>query len=71
MPAGAAVSAIVIALLVGNYWARWRRAEATKRLAKAAAGNASKGVWRARGVMLLIALVLFLVLDVWFRSRGR
>jgi hypothetical protein len=71
MPAGAAVIAIVIALLVGNYWARWRRAEATKRLAKAAAGNASKGVWRARGVMLLIALVLFLVLDVWFRSRGR
>jgi hypothetical protein len=71
MSTGAAVIAVVIALLVGNYWARWRRAEATKRLAKAAADTAGKGVWRARGVMLLVGLALYFVLDLWFRGRGR
>jgi hypothetical protein len=71
MSKGAAVIAIVIALMVGNYWARWRRAETAKRLAKTAANNAGKGVWRARGIMLLVGVALYVILDLWFRGRGR
>jgi ABC-type amino acid transport system permease subunit len=66
----AAVIAIVIALMVGYYWARWRRAETTNRVAKAAAGTASGTVWRARGAILLVALAVYAIVDLWFRGRG-
>lgn len=67
----AAVVAIVIALMVGYYWARWRRAEATSKLAKAGANTAGKAVWRARGMIVLVAAALYVVLRLWFHGRGR
>jgi hypothetical protein len=67
----AAVVAIVLALAGGYYWARWRRAESTKRLAAATADTAGKGAWRARGMILLIGVAVYAVINLWIHGRGR
>ena len=67
----AAVLAISLALIGGYHWARWQRAEATRRFAKAAADTAGKGAWRARGVILLIGVAAFAVINLWVHGRGR
>jgi TnpA family transposase len=67
----AAVLAITLALIAGYHWSRWQRAEATRRLAKAAADTAGKGAWRTRGVILLIGFAAFAVINLWVHGRGR
>lgn len=71
MTKDAAVVAIVISLMGGYYWARWRRAEATNRVAKQQADAAGRGAWRARGAILLVGVAVYLVIDLWIRGRGR
>jgi hypothetical protein len=71
MTRDAAALAVIVALTLGYYWARWRRAEATNRVAKAAVDTAGKQAWRARGMILLIGVVVYAVIDLWFRGRGR
>ena len=71
MSEDAAVVAIVLALMVGYFWARWRRAEAGRRVAKAAAGTAGRGAWRARGTILLIGVAAYAVINLWLHGRGR
>jgi hypothetical protein len=71
MTADAAVIAIFIALLAGYYWARLQRAETANRAAKAASAAGGRQVWRARGAILLIGFVVFTVINLWFRGRGR
>jgi hypothetical protein len=71
MTAGAAVVGIVVALMAGFYLARYDRAELVNRRAKAAAAAAGGQVWRARGVILLIGFIVFVVINLWFRGRGR
>lgn len=69
MTKAAAVSAIVVALMVGYYWARWRRAEATKQAAKAAAEAAGKSVWQARKVIVVVGAVVYALIIFWFHGR--
>jgi len=71
MTKGAAVIAVVLALMVGYYWARWRRAEGSAKSAKAMADGAGKTVWRARGSMLLVAVAVYVALTLWFHGQGR
>jgi len=71
MSRDAAVVAVVTSLMVGYYWARWRRAEITQKGAKTVADTAMKQAWKARGVMLLVGFVLLAVIDVWLRGKGR
>ena len=67
----AAVLAVIGALMLGYYWARWRRAEGTNRVAQAAAGAAGKQAWRARGVIALVGFFVFALIDLWLRGSGR
>jgi hypothetical protein len=62
MTTGAAVVGIVVALLAGYWWARWRRAETANRTARATASAGGRQVWRARVAMLIIGLVIFEIL---------
>jgi hypothetical protein len=71
MTANAAVVGVVVAVMAGFYFARYDRAERTNRTAKAAAGAAGRQVWRARMTIVLIGFVVFLVVNLWFRGRGR
>jgi len=67
----AATVAIVIALMVGYYWARWRRAEGSLRTAKAVADAAGKAAWRSRILIILIAAAVYVVLHAWLAGTGR
>ncbi len=57
--------AVIVALLLGYYWARWRRAEASARGNRALAEAASRAAWRARGMILLVGVAVYVVLHKW------
>jgi hypothetical protein len=71
MTAGAAVVGVVVALMAGYYLARYNNAELFNRRAKATAAAGSRQVWRARRTILLVGFVVFVVVNLWFRGRGR
>jgi hypothetical protein len=71
MTTDAAALAVIISLMVGYYFARWRRAEASRKTNKAFADVSARTAWRARGVMLLVGVALWAVIDAWFRGKGR
>ena len=57
--------AVVVALLLGYYWARWRRAEASAKGNRALAEAASRAAWRARGMILLVGVAVYVVVHKW------
>ena len=67
----AAVVAVVVALAVGFYWARWLRGERSLRGAKRDQAAASRGAWAARRAMILVAVVLVIVVRAWLHGKGR
>jgi ABC-type amino acid transport system permease subunit len=71
MTADAAALAVIIALMVGYYFARWRRAETSRKTNKAIADVAAGVAWRTRGTMLLVGAALWAIIDAWFRGKGR
>ena len=71
MTAEAAALAVIIALMIGYYFARWRRAETSLKTNKAFAEVSARTAWRARGAMLLVGIALWALIDVWFRGKGR
>jgi hypothetical protein len=71
MTRDAAVVAVVISIMGGYYFARWRRAEGSHQTAKTAAETAERAAWRARGVMVLVALAVAAVIEMWLRGKGR
>ena len=54
----AAVLAVVVALAVGIYYARWLRAERSLRGAKRDHSAAGRGTWRQGRVMIFVAVIL-------------
>lgn len=71
MTTDAAALAVIIALMVGYYFARWRRAETSLKTNRAFAEASAKTAWRARGAMLLVGAALWAIIDAWFRGKGR
>ena len=67
MTTGAAVIAIVASLLVGYYFAQWRRSEGSLRSAKALVKGAGNGAWKARRNLLLTGLATAAVVYLWNR----
>ena len=50
----AAAVAVIVALMLGYYFARWRRWEGSAKSARVLADAASRAAWKARGAMLLV-----------------
>jgi hypothetical protein len=71
MTRDAAALAVIVALMLGYYWARWQRAEVVNRTANAAKDAAGRQAWRARGVILLVGAIVFAVVELWLRGQGR
>jgi len=71
MTTGAALIAIVAALVLGYYFAQWRRSEGSLRSAKTLAGGARKAVWKARRNLLLTGLAIAVLIYVWSHGLGR
>jgi hypothetical protein len=65
----AATVAVIVALMLGYYFARWRRWEGSAKSARVLADAASKAVWKARGAMLLVAVALYVVLRIWLKAH--
>jgi hypothetical protein len=71
MTRGAAVVAVVVSLAAGYFFARWRRSEGSLNSAKALAEGARKAAGQARLAIVLTGLVVLVVIDLWFRGKGR
>jgi hypothetical protein len=71
MTAGAAVLAIWAALLAGWYAAKWHTAETDEISARARLANAVKGMWAARRVLAVVVVIAIVLVDLWFRGKGR
>src|SRR6266576_3893803 len=69
MTGDAAALAVIAALMLGYYWAQWRRAGAANRAARAAVNAAGRQAWRARGVIVLVGAAVFAVIELWLRGR--
>ena len=69
MTSDAAVVAVIVALMTGYYFARWRRWEGSAKSARVLADAASRAAWKARGAMLLVGVALYVVLHLWLKGR--
>ena len=71
MSTGAALIAIVAALVLGYYFAQWRRSEGSLWSAKGLVDGAGKAVWKARGKLLLTGLAIAVLIYLWNHGLGR
>jgi hypothetical protein len=71
MSTGAALIAIVAALVLGYYFAQWRRSEGSLKSAKGLVDGAGKAVWKARGKLLLTGLAIAVLIYLWNHGLGR
>ena len=71
MSTGAALIAIVAALVLGYYFAQWRRSEGSLKSAKGLVDGAGKAVWKARGKLLLTGLAIVVLIYLWNHGLGR
>jgi hypothetical protein len=71
MSTGAALIAIVASLLLGYYFAQWRRSEGSLKSAKTLKGGAGKAVWKARRNLLLAGVAIAVLLYLWSHGTGR
>jgi hypothetical protein len=69
MTRDAAAVAVIVALMLGYYWARWRRWEGSAKSARALADAAGRQAWKARGMMALVAVAIYVVLHAWLGGR--
>jgi hypothetical protein len=67
----AAALAIAVSLALGYYFARWRKAERGLQGAKKDVAKATRNVWPARVVMVIVAIIGALVLRAWLQGHGR
>jgi hypothetical protein len=67
----AAAVAVIVALLAGWYGRMWREREADRSVTKTRAANAMKAVWRARGVIAVVGIVVAVTVNMWLHGRGR
>lgn len=65
----AAAVAVIVALMLGYYFARWRRWEGSAKSTRVLADAASRAAWKARGAMLLVGVAVYVVLHAWLGGR--
>lgn len=65
------VAAIVLALAVGFYGARWRQRENGLRATKTLLDGAITQAWKARKTILITAILVFALLQYWLYGRGK
>jgi hypothetical protein len=71
MSTGAAALAISAALALGFYFARFLQAEADEISLRNRLAAAVKVMWRARGALVVVVVIGWLLVDLWFRGQGR
>jgi len=69
MTRDAAAVAVIVSLMLGYYWARWRRAEGSAKNARVLADAAGRQAWKARGMILLVGVAVYAALHAWLGGR--
>jgi hypothetical protein len=67
----AAAVAVIVALLGGWYGRMWLEREGDRRVTRTRAANAMKAVWKARGVIVVVGIVVAVTVNMWLHGRGR
>ena len=60
--------AVIVSLMLGYYWARWRRWEGSAKSARALADAAGRQAWKARGMILLVGVAVYAAIHIWLKS---
>ncbi len=60
--------AVIVSLMLGYYWARWRRWEGSAKSARALADAARRQAWKARGMILLVGVAVYAVIHLWLKG---
>jgi hypothetical protein len=71
MSTGAATLAISAALALGFYFARFLQAERDEISLRTRLAAAVRVMWRARGALVVVVIIGWLLTDLWFRGQGR
>jgi chromate transport protein ChrA len=71
MSTGAATVAIVIALALGWYGARWLQAERDEISLRARLSAAIRVMWQSRRALVAVVIIAFVAFDLWSRGKGR
>ena len=59
-----AVVVVIVALFVGWYGRMWREREGDRGVTRTRAANARRAVWQARGVIVVVGIVVVVTVDV-------
>ncbi len=63
--------AVIVALMLGYYWARWRRAEGSRQVGPGAGRRGREsGVEGTRGDRCWFGVAVYVVLHVWLDGRA-
>ena len=68
---GAVALAVSAALFLGWYGAKWHTAEKDEISARARLANAVKVMWAGRRALAVVVVLCAVLLDIWFRGKGR
>lgn len=71
MNTGAAAVAVSAALALGWYVAKLHSAQNDLRSARARLAGALRAIWAARRVAAVVVVVGVVLVDLWFRGKGR
>lgn len=71
MSTGAAAVAVSAALFAGWYVSKWHTAELDEISARRRLANALKVMWAGRRAAVGIAIGVVVLVDLWFRGKGR
>ena len=71
MSTGAAAVAVTAALAIGWHVAKWHTAEHDEISARNRLANAVKVMWASRRALGVVAIIGFVLVNMWFRGKGR
>jgi hypothetical protein len=71
MSTGAAAVGIAAALAIGWYVSKWHTAELDEISARRRLANAVKVMWAGRRALLVVVILGVVLVDLWFRGKGR
>jgi hypothetical protein len=69
--AGTAAIAVTAALAAGWYVAKWHTAELDEISVRARLAGAVRLVWAARKAMAVVVVAGVILVDLWFKGKGR
>lgn len=71
MSTTAAALGVSLALMAGWYGRKWWQAEDDENSLRIRHGNAVKGMWRSRWVLVFVVIAVWATANLWVHGQGR